>query len=70
MRVKPISNKNLELFIENLEKDLMNPKKVKRFRHHNTTEEQAALKEIRNQDEETIRTQDKGSKLIILDNSN
>ena len=28
---KPTSNKNLKLFIDNLEKDLINPKNVKKF---------------------------------------
>ena len=34
---KPTSNENLELFIENLEKDLINPKNVKKFRHKTVT---------------------------------
>ena len=55
--------------MENLEKDLINPKNVKKFRHNTTTEEQIALKEIRNCDEQTIRIQDKGSRFVILDNS-
>ena len=65
---KPTSN-NLELFIENLEKDLINPKNVKKFQHNITREEQVALKEIRNRDEQTIRIQDKGSRFVILGNS-
>ena len=65
---KPTSNKNLELFIENLEKDLINPKNVKKFRHNITREEQIALKEIRYWDEQTISIQDKGSRFVILDN--
>ena len=65
---KPTSNKNLELFIENLEKDLINPENVKKFRHNITREEQIALKEIRNWDEQTIRIQDKGSRFLLLDN--
>ena len=36
---KPTSNKNLELFTENLEKDLKNQKNVKRFRHNIAREE-------------------------------
>ena len=66
---KPTSNKNLELFIGNLEKDLINPKNVKKFRHNITREEQIALKEIRNWDQQTIRIQDKGSRCVILHNS-
>ena len=65
---KPTSNRNLELFIENLEKDLINLKNVKKFRHNITREEQVS-KEIRNQDEQSIRIQDKGSRFIILGNS-
>ena len=45
---KPTSNKNPELFMENLEKDLINPKNVKKFRHNIMREEQIALKEIKN----------------------
>ena len=42
---KPTSNKNLELFIENLGKDLINPKNVKKFRRRIIArEEQIALK--------------------------
>ena len=66
---KPTSNKNLELFIENLGKDLINPKNIKKFRRIIAREEQIALKEIRNWDEQTIRIQDKVSRFVILDNS-
>ena len=62
---KPTLNKNLELFIENLEKDLINPKNVKKLRHNITREEQIALEKIRNWDEQTIRIQDKGSSFVI-----
>ena len=65
---KPTSN-NLELFIENLEKDLINPKNVKKFRHNITREEQVALKKVRNWDKQTIRIQDEESRFVILDNS-
>ena len=66
---KPTSNKNLELFIENLEKDLINLKNVKKFRGNITREEKIALKEIRNWDEQAIRIQDKVWRFVILDNS-
>ena len=66
---KPTSNKNLELFMDNLEKDLINKKDVKKCRHNITREGQFALKEVRNWDEHTIITQDKGSRFVILDNS-
>ena len=66
---KPTSNNNLELFINNWEKDLINPKNVKKFRHNITRGEQVALKEVRNWDEQTIRIQDKGSRFVMLDNS-
>ena len=66
---KPTSNKNLELFIQKLEKDLINPKNVKKCRHNITKEEQIALNEIKNWDEQTTRIQDKGSRFVILDNS-
>ena len=63
--LKPKLNKNLELFIENLEKNLINPKNVTKFRHNITREEQIALEKIRNWDEQTIRIQDKGSSFVI-----
>ena len=66
---KPKSNKNLKLFIENLEKDLINPKDVKKFRLNITREEQVALKEVKNLDKQTIKTQDKESRFVILDSS-
>ena len=66
---KPTSNNNRELFINNWEKDLINPKNVKKFRHNITRGEQVALKEVRNWDEQTIRIQDKGSRFVMLDNS-
>ena len=66
---KPTSNKDLELFIDNLEKDLINQKNVKKFRHNVTKEEQVAQKEVRKWNEHTIITEDKGSRFVILDNS-
>ena len=48
---------------------MVNTKKLKKFRHNITREEQFALKKIRNWDEQTIRIQDKGSRFVILDNS-
>ena len=66
---KPTLNKNLELFIENLERDLINPKNVKKFRHNITREEEVPLKEIRNWDKQAIRVPDKGSRFLILDSS-
>ena len=42
------SNKNLKLFIENLEKDLINPENAKKFQSNITREEQIPLKGIRN----------------------
>ena len=53
------SNKNLKLFIENLEKDLINPKNAKKFQYNITREEQIPLKGIRNWDQQSIRIQEK-----------
>lgn len=68
-RSNPTINKNLQLFLENLEKDLLNPKNVKRYWQNITREEQTALKEIRNWNEQAVRIQDKGSRFVILDSS-
>ena len=57
------------MFIENLEKDLINPENVKNFWRNITREEQVALEEIRDWDEQTIRIQNKGSRFVVLDNS-
>ena len=61
--------KNLEQFLENLEKDQINLKNIKKFRHNIAEKEQMALKEIKNWNKQTFRIQDKGSKFVILDNS-
>ena len=42
---------------------------IKKFRHNITREEQITLKEIRNCGKQTIRIHDKGSRFVILDNS-
>ena len=68
-RSNPTINKNLQLFLENWEKDLLNPKNVKRYWQNITREEQTALKEIRNWNEQAVRIQDKGSRFVILDSS-
>ena len=54
---------------ENLEKNLINPKNVKKIRHNLKREEQIALKKIGNWDQQAIRILDKGSRFVILDNS-
>ena len=53
--------------MENLEKDLINLKNVKKFRNNIMRKEQIALKDMRNWDEQTIRIQDKGSRFVVLD---
>ena len=66
---KTTSIKNLDLFIKNLEKDMINPIDVIKFRHNITREEQIALNDMSNWNEQTIRIQDKGLRYVILDNS-
>ena len=64
---KPTSKKPRTIYRE-FRKRPDKSKKRSKFRHI-TREEQIALKEIRNWDEQTTRMQDKGSRFVILDNS-
>ena len=61
-------NKSLETFIEKIEKDLFNPENVKKSRHNLRKYEKAALKDIRNWDQNVVRVQDKESRFEDLDN--
>ena len=56
-------------FMENLEKDLINPKNGKNFWHNITREDEVPLKKIRNCDKQTIIIQNKWSRFVILDDS-
>ena len=65
---KPTNNRSLELFIDNIEKDLFNPTSLVSARPNISKREQNALKEIKSWKDQTIRIQDKGSRFVILEN--
>ena len=65
---KPTNNWSLELFIDNIEKDLFNSTSLVSTRPNISKREQNALKEIKSWKDQTIRIQDKGSRFVILEN--
>ena len=65
---KPTKNRSLELFIENIEKDLFNRTPLVWTRPNISKREQNALKDIKSWKDQTIRVQDKDSRFIILQN--
>ena len=67
-RTRETKYKNLETFIENMEKEPFNPKNVKIARSNLRKDEKKALKEIKSWDAKVIRVQGKGSRFVILEN--
>ena len=67
-RTRETKYKSLETFIENMEKELFNPKNVKIARSNLSKDEKKALKEIKSWDDKVGRVQDKGSRFVILEN--
>ena len=59
----------MELFIENIEKDIFDAAAVRKFRQNISEEEKETLKEIRWWNNQTVQVQDKGSHFVILDNN-
>ena len=53
-RSKETDNKRLEMFIEKIEKDLLNPENVKKVSHNLSKDEKAALKGIRYWDKNVV----------------
>ena len=66
-RAKETNINSLELFIENIEKDIFDAATVRNFRPNISEEEKEALKEIRWWNNQTVQFQDKGSRFAILD---
>ena len=60
--------KSLETFLENMEKELLNPKNVKITRSNLNKDEKKALKEIKSWDDKVVRVQGKGPRFVILEN--
>ena len=59
---------SLEAFIELVEKDLFKPSNYNKIKRNITTEERKALKRIQNDELRSYRSQDKGSRFVVLDN--
>ena len=68
-RAKETNIKSLELFIENIEKDIFDTAAVRNVRPNISKEEKEVLKEIRSWNDQTVRVQDKGSRFVIFDNN-
>ena len=62
---RPTNNRSLELFIDDTEKDLFNPTLLVLTRPNISKREHNELKEIRSWNDQTVRVQDKGSRLVI-----
>ena len=65
-RSKETKNKHLETFIDTIEKQLFEPKNIKRFRSNLTYEERKALTELKSMENTVVRIQDKGSRFVLL----
>ena len=64
-RAKETNIKSLELFIENIEKDIFDTAAVRNVRPSIPKEEKEVLKEIRSWNDQTVRVQDKGSRFFL-----
>ena len=63
------NNWSLELFTDNIEKDLFNPTSLVLTRPKISKAEQNVLKEVKSWNDQTIRVQDKSSRFVILENT-
>ena len=63
---KQSNNSSLELFIDTIEKEIFNPKNIRKTRNNLKKDEKAALKEIKSWEDKVIRVQDKGSCFVVL----
>ena len=66
---KQSNNSSLELFIVIIEKEIFNPKNIRKTRNNLNKDEKAALKEIKSQEDKVVRVQDKGSRFVVLNTS-
>ena len=67
-RPKETKNKHLETFINTIEKQLFEPKNIKRVRSNLAYEERKALAELKSMENTVVRIQDKGSRFVVLTN--
>ena len=65
---KETYNKNLEMFIEKVEKELFDPGNIKNVRQNLTRDKRNALAEIKKLENNTVRVQGKGSQYVVLNN--
>ena len=63
------NNSSLQLFIDTIEKEIFNPKNIRKTRNNLNKDEKAALKEIKSWEDKVIRVQDKGSRFVVLNTS-
>ena len=69
-RSKPSKNSSLELFMNNIEKELFNPSNIIKTRNNLKNEEKLALDEMKSWKEKVIRVQDQVSGLVVLNTDN
>ena len=67
---KPNTNNSLELFIDNIEKELFNPNNIRKTQNNLKKEDKLALNEMKSWDDKVIQVQDKGSRFVILNTNN
>ena len=67
---KPNKNNGLELFIDNIEKELFNPNNIRKTQNNLKKEDKLALNEMKSWDDKVIQVQDKGSRFVILNTNN
>ena len=67
---KPNKNNSLELFIDNIEKELFNPNNIRKTQNNLKKEDKLALNEMKSWDDKVIQVQDKGSRFVIPNTNN
>ena len=65
-RSKPSKDNKLELFIDNIEKELFNPYYIRKTRNNLKKEEKLALNEMKFLEDKVTRVQDKGSRFVVF----
>ena len=63
---KQSNNNSLELFIDIIEKEIFNPKNIRKACNNLNKDVEVALKEIKSWEEKVIRVQDKASRFVVL----
>ena len=63
---KQSNNNSLELFIDNIEKEIFNQQNIRKTRNNFHKDEKVALKEIKSWKDKVIRVQDKSSHFVVL----